>query len=145
MANEPSMALEELVRKAQMSEDVDFLREGVRALAEALMEAEVTQQLGAGRYERTPSDRGTQWQPGPALGYARRQITCGSRGSVTGVISPPAGAAPPSRACAVGGGARGVCPGGLDATGGGPRADLGLPGISKSQVSVICGELDAEA
>ena len=54
MADTASMALDELVRKAQLSDDVDFLREGVRALAQALMEAEVAQQVGAGRYERTP-------------------------------------------------------------------------------------------
>ena len=58
MADEISMALDELVRKAQLSEDIDFLREGVRALAQALMEAGVTQQVGASRYERTPKRRG---------------------------------------------------------------------------------------
>jgi transposase-like protein len=58
MAGEISMALDELVRKAQLSDDVDFLREGVRALAQALMEAEVTQHVGAGRYERTPKRQG---------------------------------------------------------------------------------------
>jgi hypothetical protein len=47
MASEISMALEELVRKAQVSDDIDFLREGVHALAQALMELEVTQHLGA--------------------------------------------------------------------------------------------------
>jgi transposase-like protein len=53
MADEMSMALDELLRKTQLSEDVDFLRAGVRALAQALMEAEVAQHIGAGRYERT--------------------------------------------------------------------------------------------
>ena len=33
MDSEISMALEEFVRKAELSEDVDFLREGVRACA----------------------------------------------------------------------------------------------------------------
>jgi hypothetical protein len=33
---------------------LDVLREGVRLLAEALMELEVSEQVGAGRYERTP-------------------------------------------------------------------------------------------
>ena len=33
---------------------MDVLREGVRLLAEALMELEVSEQVGAGRYERTP-------------------------------------------------------------------------------------------
>src|SRR5215471_17746001 len=58
MADTASMALDELLRKAQLSDDVDFLREGVRTLAQALMEAEVTQVLGAGRYERTAVRRG---------------------------------------------------------------------------------------
>src|SRR5690348_18105368 len=58
MASEISMALDELVRKAQLSDDVDFLREGVRALAQALMEVEVTQHVGADRYERTPERTG---------------------------------------------------------------------------------------
>ena len=58
MADDASMALDELLRKVQLSEDVDFLREGVRALAQALMEAEVTQHLGAGRDERTSERHG---------------------------------------------------------------------------------------
>jgi putative transposase len=58
MAGTASMALDELLRKARLSEDVDFLREGVRALAHALMEVEVTQHLGANRYERTAERRG---------------------------------------------------------------------------------------
>jgi hypothetical protein len=41
---------------AQLQGDraLDVLREGVRLLAEALMELEVSEQVGAGRYERTP-------------------------------------------------------------------------------------------
>jgi hypothetical protein len=49
MADTMSVALDEVLRKAQLSEDVDFLREGVRALAQALMEAAVAQHVGAGR------------------------------------------------------------------------------------------------
>ena len=48
------MALLELVRQYQDDAQVDALREGVRLLAEAFMEAEVREQTGAGRYERTP-------------------------------------------------------------------------------------------
>jgi len=44
-------ALMELMRKYQP--DQDMLREGLQLLAEALMELEVTQKVGAGRYERT--------------------------------------------------------------------------------------------
>jgi len=58
MADETSMALDELLRKAQLSDDVDFLREGVRALAQALMEVEVTHHIGASRYERTTERTG---------------------------------------------------------------------------------------
>ena len=42
MAEGYRMALEGLLRKAQMEEDTDFLREGVRALGQALMELEVS-------------------------------------------------------------------------------------------------------
>jgi putative transposase len=53
-----SMALRELLRKAELEQDADFLREGVRLLSQALMDIEVAQHLGAGRYERTPERRG---------------------------------------------------------------------------------------
>ncbi len=46
------MALLELLRKAELDEDVDFLREGVRAMAQQLMELEVAQHVGAEKYER---------------------------------------------------------------------------------------------
>jgi putative transposase len=48
-----SMALAELVHKAEQNGDVDFLRAGVRVLSQALMEVEVSQHLGAERHERT--------------------------------------------------------------------------------------------
>jgi putative transposase len=47
------MELYELLCKAE-SADVDFLREGVRTLAQALMEVEVAAQVGAEHGERTP-------------------------------------------------------------------------------------------
>jgi hypothetical protein len=40
------MALLDLVRKAGAERDTDFLREGVRALAQAIMEVEVTELTG---------------------------------------------------------------------------------------------------
>ncbi len=52
MADDLRMALAELLRKAQGERDVDFLREGVRVLSQALMELEVAQHVGAARYER---------------------------------------------------------------------------------------------
>ena len=38
--------------------DVDFLKEGVRVLSQARMEVEVSQHLGAERYERTAERTG---------------------------------------------------------------------------------------
>jgi hypothetical protein len=53
-APEFRMALLELLRQYQGDRALDVLWEGVRLLAEALMELEVSEQVGAGRYERTP-------------------------------------------------------------------------------------------
>jgi putative transposase len=49
-----TMELLELLRKADGA-DVDFLREGVRVLAQALMDAEVSAQIGAEHGQRTPT------------------------------------------------------------------------------------------
>ena len=51
------MALLDTVRKASCEGDVDFLREGVRVLAQAVMEAEVAELTGAPRGERDPERR----------------------------------------------------------------------------------------
>jgi transposase-like protein len=55
-----TMELLELVRNCEGSGDVDFLREGVRVLAQALMDAEVSDQIGAGHGERAPERRSAQ-------------------------------------------------------------------------------------
>jgi transposase-like protein len=49
------MTLGEYLRKISVDLDGDFLREGVRLLAQLIMEGEVTEQIGAGKYERTPA------------------------------------------------------------------------------------------
>ncbi len=51
------MALLETVRKAIAEGDADFLREGVRVLAQAVMEAEVTELTGLPKGERDPDRR----------------------------------------------------------------------------------------
>ncbi len=51
------MALLETVRKAIADGDVDFLREGVRVLAQAVMEAEVTGLTGVPKGARDPERR----------------------------------------------------------------------------------------
>ena len=68
MANEVSMALDELLRKVQVSDDVDFLREGVRALAEALMELEVTQHVGLATMSAPRSALASGMVPGSGAG-----------------------------------------------------------------------------
>lgn len=50
---EISMALLELLRKHGLDENVDFLREGLRLLSQLVMELEVSEQVGAGRYQRS--------------------------------------------------------------------------------------------
>jgi len=54
------MAVLETVRKAMASGDVDFLREGMRVLAQAIMEAEVSEVTGLAHGERDPEHRLTQ-------------------------------------------------------------------------------------
>jgi transposase-like protein len=58
MADELRIGLQELLRKAQMEGNVDFLREGVRVLAQALMEIEIEQHVGASRHERAEGRSG---------------------------------------------------------------------------------------
>ena len=54
---EDRMALLDTLRKTLAGGDADFLREGVRVLAQALMEAEVTELTGVPRGERDPEAR----------------------------------------------------------------------------------------
>jgi putative transposase len=54
---EDRMAVLDTVRKALAEGDVDFLREGLRVLAQAVMEAEVTELTGAAKGERAPDRR----------------------------------------------------------------------------------------
>jgi transposase-like protein len=54
---EDRMAVLDTVRKAIADGDVDFLREGVRVLAQAVMEAEVSELTGVARGERNPGAR----------------------------------------------------------------------------------------
>jgi len=53
MASIDKFTLLDLIRKVGMEGDVDFLREGLKVLAEALMDAEVSQHIGAERFERS--------------------------------------------------------------------------------------------
>jgi putative transposase len=59
MTSETSMTLMEYLSQVGVDPNGDFLREGARLLAQMAMELEVSQQIGAGKYERTP-ERKTQ-------------------------------------------------------------------------------------
>ncbi len=54
---EDRMAVLDMLRKATADGDVDVLREGVRVLAEAIMETEVSELTGAAKGERAPDRR----------------------------------------------------------------------------------------
>lgn len=140
------MDLSAFVGKLLAEHDGDVLREGVRVLAQALMEAEVSSRVGGERYERTEERTGYRngyrtrtWdtrvgtlelaipkvQPGsyfPSLLEPRRR---GERALVAVVQEAYV---------------HGVSTRKVDEL---MRA-LGLEGISKSEVSRVCGTLDAE-
>jgi transposase-like protein len=146
MAETVSMALADLVRKAEEHGDVDFLREGVRVLTQALMEIEVSQQLGAERYERTGE------RVGQRNGYREREWdtrvgTIGLRvprvrdGSYFPSLLEPRKRAEQALVAVV----REAYVQGVSTR----KVDdlvkaLGLDGISKSQVSRLCQSLDEE-
>jgi hypothetical protein len=71
------MAVLDTVRKAINDGDVDFLREGVRVRAQAVMEAEVTELTGPRRASATGRPpHAPQRVPRPPLGHARRHDRC---------------------------------------------------------------------
>lgn len=137
------MELYELLRKADNA-DVDFLREGVRTLAQALMEVEVAAQVGAEHGERTPQRvthrngyRPRDWDT--RVGTVGLEIPRLRQGSYFPSILEPRRRAERALAavvmqCYV----EGVSTRRVDDV---ARA-MGLEGISKSQVSRICAELD---
>ena len=72
-----SVNLLELLRKQAAGGDLDFLREAVAVLAEAVMEAEVATQAGADHGERSPER--TTWRNGF---YEGRSYPQGRRGGL---------------------------------------------------------------
>jgi putative transposase len=146
MADTVSMALAELVRKAEEQGDVDFLRDGVRVLTQALMEIEVSQHLGAERHERTAE------RSGQRNGYREREWdtrvgTIGLRvprvrdGSYFPMLLEPRKRVEQALVAVVREAyVQGVSTRKVD----GLVQALGLDGISKSQVSRLCATLDEE-
>ena len=137
-----SVNLLELLRKQAAGGDLDFLREAVAVLAEAVMEAEVAAQVGAGYGERSET-RLTRRN-----GYRRWDTRAGSielqipklrRGSYFPALLEPRRRAERALLAVVQQAyVEGVSTRRVDDL----VRSLGCEGISKSQVSRICSELD---
>ncbi len=146
MADEPSMALLDLIRKAGVGGEVDFLREGVRLLVEAMMEAEVRQQLGADRYERTADRTGQRngyrerpWDT--RVGSIQLRVPRVREGSyVPSLLEPRRRVEQALLAVVQEAYVKGVSVRKVDDL----LQALGLTGLSKSEVSRICAELDVQ-
>ena len=146
MADNLRMALEELLRKAQLDQDADFLREGVRVLSQALMEMEVNQHLGAERYQRTSGRKGQRngyrdrtWDT--RVGTIELEVPRVRDGTYFPSLLEPRRRAERALVAVVQEAyVQGVSTRRVDDL---VRA-LGMEGISKNQVSRMCQELDEE-
>ncbi len=146
MADELRIGLSELLRKAQVEHDTNFLKEGVRALSQALMEMEVEEHIGAGRHERSAG------RSGHRNGY--RQRTWDTRvGTVElrvprvrdssyfpSLLEPRRRAERALSAVVQEAYVHGISTRKVDEL----VKALGMGGISRSQVSRLCEELDGE-
>ena len=146
MADELRIGLAELLRKARIGHDTDFLKEGVRVLSQAIMEMEVEEHIGAARHERT------EGRSGHRNGY--RERTWDTRAGTVELRVPrvrdgsyfPSLLEPRRRAeralSAVVQEAyvHGVSTRKVDEL----IKALGMDGISKSRVSELCEELDEQ-
>jgi transposase-like protein len=144
MADTIRMALAELLRKAGAEPDADLLREGVKALAEQLMEIELTERLGVDRYARGSERSGyrngyreRRWDT--RVGTIDLQVPRARDGGFVPALLEPRKRAERALVAVV----QEAYVEGLSTR----RVDdlvraLGMAGISKSQVSRLCQELD---
>src|ERR671930_1731719 len=145
MADELRMALAEVLRKAGV-EQADFLREGVRVLAEELMEMELAEHLGAERHERTADRTGYRnghrerpWDT--RVGTIELKVPRVRDGSFFPNLLEPRRRAERALVAVVQEAyLQGVSTRRVDDL----VQALGMQGISKSQVSRLCAELDTE-
>jgi transposase-like protein len=146
MTDQLSIGLTKLLRKAQMADDVDFLREGMRVFSEAVMELEVTAHVGAERHARTPERTGQRngyrerrWDT--RVGTIDLQVPRVRDGSYFPALLDPRRRAERALVAVV----QEAYVHGISTR----RVDdlvqaLGIVGISKSEVSRLCATLDAE-
>ena len=145
MAKDRILLLEQL-RKAGVDGDVDFLKEGLRMLAEAFMELEIKSKTGAARYERR------EYRQSYRNGY-RDRIWDTRAGTVPlripklrvgsyfpSLLEPRRRAEQALLAVVQEAYVLGVSTRKMETL----VQALGMDGISKSEVSRICGELDEE-
>ena len=145
MADELRMALADVLRKAGV-EDADFLRDGMRVLAQELMDIELEQHLGAARHERTPERSGYRngtrersWDT--RVGTIELQVPRVRDGSFFPSLLEPRRRAERALVGVVQEAyVQGVSTRRVDDL----VQALGMQGISKSQVSRLCAELDTE-
>jgi putative transposase len=146
VADELRIGLSELLRKAIIDRDADFLKEGVRVLSEALMEMEVQEHVGAGRHERSPSRTGQRngyrersWDT--RVGTVELKVPRVRDSSYFPSLLEPRRKAEKALAAVVQEAyVHGVSTRKVDEL----VKALGMRGISKSRVSELCGELDEE-
>src|ERR671927_1031593 len=145
MADELRMALADVLRKAGV-EQADFLREGVRVLAQELMELEIAEHVGAERHERTAERSGYRngyrerpWDT--RVGTIELKVPRVRDGIFFPSLLEPRRRAERALVAVV----QEAYVQGISTR----RVDdlvqaLGMHGISKSQVSRLCAELDQE-
>src|SRR5919108_5081480 len=146
MADDLRMALLELLRKAELERDADFLRDGMRVLGEALMELELAQHVGAARHARTAARTGHRngyrardWDT--RVGTIELKVPRVRDGSFFPSILEPRKRAERALAAVVQEAyVQGVSTRRVDDL---VRA-LGIEGLSKSEGSRLCQGLDAE-
>ena len=86
---EPSMTLNEYLRKIGSNLEGDFLREGLALLAQMAMDLEVTQQIGAAKHQRS-AERTNQRNGSRERPWDTRvgQMSCRFRNCGTAVTFP---------------------------------------------------------
>jgi putative transposase len=146
MAEELRKTLDGLLRKAGLWRDEDVLKEGIRVFSQALMELEVEEHLGAGRYERIAERAGyrngyreREWDT--RVGTIDRKVPRVRDGSYFPSLLDPRKRAERALVSVV----QEAYVHGVSTR----RVDdlvkaLGMQGISKSQVSRLCQELGDE-
>ena len=142
----PSMDITSFVGKLLEHDDVDALREGVRVLAQIVMDTEVSTQIGAGLYERSAERAASQRLPHPSVGHPHGtielkipKVTAGAY--FPSLLEPRRRAEKALHAVVVEAYVKGVSTRKVDDL---VRA-LGCDGISRSEVSRICKALDEQA